>query len=210
MPRFCAKRGRALLPLVLSIAWAGCSRPGTSSESAPMGQQVPFRGAGESAAGTDPIGAPQPAIPTSSSSAPFRDNQNLPAGTMLTVRLKLPIASSRGAEPSNTFTAEVDDAVVIDGVTLIPRGAGVGGHFESPRFPKSRRGLIRLNLTSINVGGQDLPVETSILFARGETSKTGGANPNESNVITLEKGHRLTFRLAEPLDIGEQLAKSGS
>ena len=206
MPRFCAKL--ALLPLVLSICWGGCSRPGTSNESAQVGQQVPFRGAGETPVGTDPAGAPQGTLPTTSTSAPFRDPQKLPAGTLLTVRLKAPVVSLRDAEPINSFSAVVDDPVEIDGVTLIPRGAGVSGHFESPRFPKSRRGLIRLTLSSINVGGRDLPLETSVLFARGKAPQAS-SRPMNSNVVTLEQDHRLTFRLTESVDIGNQLAQSG-
>jgi len=208
MPRFCARRGRALLPLVLSVCWAGCSRPGAGNESAQVGQQVPFRGAGEAATGTEPAVFPQEPPSTSPSSAPFHDLETLPAGTLLSVRLKAPIVSLRGTESSNAFTAVLDDPVVLDGMTVLSRGGSVEGHFESTRPTKSRQELVRLTLSSINVGGRDVPVETSVLFARGKTSAMSASSPSHPTVVTLEKGRRLTFQLTEAVDLGNQLAKS--
>jgi len=101
-------RNGTILPLLLCLCWVGCSRPGSDQGTADAGQhQVPFREGGESQTAD--------LSPTSSTSVaengldqgggvPFRDPQSLPAGTLLTVRLKGPISSdSSGA--SRTFAA---------------------------------------------------------------------------------------------------------
>jgi hypothetical protein len=137
---------------------------------------------------------------------PFRDDDSLPAGTLLTVRLKSAVAAdSPGA--SGTFEAVMEDPVVIEGTALVPRGAGVEGRIESSRVSnlKQNRGYLRLTLDSIDVGGKDLPVQTSSLFVRGTTPDSSA----KVIVINLEKGRRLTFRLAEPVYVTGQQALTG-
>ncbi|HET6180223.1 MAG TPA: hypothetical protein VFE61_25100 [Candidatus Sulfotelmatobacter sp.] len=84
------------------------------------------------------------------------------------------------------------------------RGANVAGRVEAARVSKVKgnRAYLRLTLNSIDVAGKDLPVQTSSLFARG-TAPDGDVS---ARVITLEKGRRLTFRLAEPVFVANQEA----
>jgi hypothetical protein len=211
MTRLCSQRGRPLLLLLLSVCWVACARPGASDENAAqVGQQVPFRGGSEStSAGPSYASIPLPEAGSSPpNSVPFRDPQNLPAGTLLTVRLKSPIASD-GMESGNAFAAIVDEAVVLEGTTLVPRGATVVGRVESARSyqPKRSRGLVRLTLKSIDISGRDLAVQTSSLFARGKTAQADGLPGADPSVVRLEQGRRLTFRLTEPIFIA-QLAVS--
>lgn len=202
-------RGRTLLPVLLSVCWVGCSRPAGNSETgAQAGQTVPFRNQGATAApGSDSAGADPQISAKSSNALPFGEPQKLPAGTMLTVRLKEPI-SSDVIEAKGAFTAVVDDPVVMDGATLVPSGAKVQGHVESTSASagKPSRGFVRLTLSSIELGGAELPLQTSSLFARG----TGELHRPESNsgVVRLEQGRRLTFRLTEPVPVVGQIAKS--
>jgi hypothetical protein len=183
----------------------GCARPAAlqSGGSAPAGQkQVPFHD--EEGKPPDTRASDLPATQDNSASEnglPFHDPQNLPAGTLLTVRLKSPIsAGSQGAR--GTFEAVVDEPVVIEGNKLIPRGAVVAGRVESARTSnlKRNRGYLRLALDSIRVRGLNLPVQTSSLFVRGnagEIEPHASEDSGGSAVIHLEKGHRLTFRLTE-------------
>ncbi len=206
MSRFCGPCNRAILLVLPLLLLAGCSRPvGLHSDdnTAQASQrQVPFQNGGgaelSSNAGSEHGSA--------ESALPFRDDQNLPAGTMLTVRLKTPITTDKPGA-SDTFEAVVDEPLVIDGNILIPRGASVAGRVESARAFKAtrNRGYVRLILDSIDVAGRDLPVQTSSLFARGNLDDLGAAGGDTSvAVIHLEKGRRLTFRLAEPVYLANQ------
>lgn len=202
-------RGRMLLLVVLSLCWAGCTRPAGSNEpGAQAGQQVPFRGGTEAAATpSDSTLAVPEQTSGGSTPVPFRDPQSLPVGTLLTVRLKDPISSGL---LGGTFAAVVDDAVVVDGSTLVPSGVHVFGHVEStgPAPEKHNRGLVRLTLTSIDIGGLDLPLQTSSLFARGATGETAEQRSSHLSGVRLEPGRRLTFRLTESVPIAGQIAKS--
>ncbi len=125
---------------------------------------------------------------------PFQNAQNVPAGTLLMVRLKNPISAAKVGGP-NLFEASLDQPVVVEGNTLIPRGAAVTGHVESARLSKVKpgRGYVRLALQSVQVSGVDLPLHTASLFVR-QNSPEDASGPT----VHLEKGHRLAFRLMEP------------
>ncbi len=193
-----------------SLIEAGCSRPvGLHSDdsTAQSGQhQAPF----QDGSGTAPV---KPTLtPVEEHSAitenflPFRDDQNLPAGTLLTVRLKDPI-SAENPDATGTFEAVVDEPLIVEGNTLIPRGASVAGRVESARAFKAKRsrGYVRLVLDSIDIAGRDLPVQTSSLFARGSLDSPAGAPADGSaGVIHIEKGRRLTFRLTESVYLASQ------
>ena len=65
-------------------------------------------------------------------------------------------------------------------------------------------GYVRLTLNSIAIGGKNVPLETSSLFARAsareaaELSATPVGDTTDvarSGIIRLKKGRRLTFRL---------------
>jgi hypothetical protein len=168
--------------------------------------QVPFRnGASGTAAAED--------TSLQAASLPFHDSQNLPAGTLLTVRLKNPVSTDNLSTDSlstnnpftkspgagNTFEAIVDKPVVIEGNTLVPRGASVAGRVESARASavESSRGYVRLTLDAIAFEGRDLPIQTASLYARAQ-AEVNGHSEDPTRVVHLEKGRRLTFRLTEP------------
>jgi hypothetical protein len=183
-----------MVPLVL----AGCSRPELISEeriSQTETREAPFQD--QATQGTVDVAAStqlQPAQYGSTlpqSDASLQRFQNLPPGTLVTVRLKKPLyASSLSSEAS--FEALVVEPVVIRGYTLIPPGASVLGRVESARTStvKPNRGYVRLALQSVQVGNVRMPLETASLFAREAPL---GDDP--ISVIHLESGRRLTFRL---------------
>jgi len=204
------RRHRSLIwPMVLAVLCAllcsvGCSRPtGVPTAGTAQADQTPFHDHGSSPAGE--AAGESSATQTgrlSQNGLPFHDSQSLPAGTLLTVRLKAPLtAGDSVAEIS--FEAVVDEPVVIEGNTLIPRGAAVAGRIKSARVSnlKPSRGYVRLALESIHIGGLDVPLQTVSLFAR--------QTPQSDAVIRLEKGRRLTFRLTEPVYLTTQRAQAG-
>lgn len=208
-PRCLTMRLWMLLTVLLALLWAGaCARPNelrNSSNASPAGQtQVPFHDSDDQAGRPADSSAAQDNGP-SAANLPFHDPQNLPAGTLLTVRLNAPISSDNPAANA-TFEAVVDQPVVIDGNKLIPRGAGVSGRVESARTSnlKRNRGYVRLVLESIHLSGASLPVQTTSLFVRGSAAdaqiglKVPSGAPSATG-IRLEKGRLLTFRLTEPV-----------
>lgn len=133
---------------------------------------------------------------------PFQE-ENLPAGTLLTVSLKSTI--SAGYSSHNMFEAVVDEPVTIRGNTLIERGAIVSGRIQSARTSNVEpdRGYICLALDSIHIGGIDVPVQTADLYARQSQTSS-----KPSFILRLAKGRRLTFRLTEPAYFSSQRAQS--
>jgi hypothetical protein len=207
--------GLTVRTLLLALLWTlGCERPAEvqTADAAPTDQhQVPFHAAPTTSdAAQDTSQATQESPETG---LPFQESRNLPAGTLLTVRLKYPI-SAENSGVKETFEAVVDEPVVIEGNRLVPRGASVAGRVESAQSSSVRRnhGYVRLALDSIHLAGANLPVQTSSLFVKGNASarlapqgdkrEAQGAEirPSEPlpGVIRLEKGRRLTFRLTEP------------
>lgn len=198
-------RGRTILPVLLCLSWAGCSRPAGvhPSESDPQSSQhpAPFRD------GTVPVPHSEVSTAqedgTAGSGVPFHDSESLPVGTLLTVRLDNPINSDPPGAPG-TFVARVDDPIVVEGTTLVPRGASVAGRIESARSSSMNRnrGYLRLTLNEVDIAGRELPIRTSSLFARGNAGDPQGHKTPD--VISLEQGRRLTFRLTEPVSVVSQ------
>jgi hypothetical protein len=191
--------------LLLPLAWElGCSRPvGLSAPedaTTPDQHQVPFHeDSGDAHAAPD--GQRQDRGLKPEIDLPFRDAQSLPAGTLLTVRLKTSVCADN-AKGRDTFEAIVDEPVTIEGNTLVPRGASVAGRVESGSGAAGNaatkgNGYVRLTLESIDLAGtgNEQGLQTSSLFARGRPPATHNGSPG---LITLEKGRRLTFRLTEP------------
>jgi hypothetical protein len=198
MGEFRKTRGLTGLALSVLVLTCACSRTirvpdeGTSQES-----QTPFQAVGASPGDSQVVGHdvhPQPG------DLPFHNAQSVPAGTLLTVRLKDPLIAGN-AKDNDSFQAMVDEAVVIEGNTMLPRGASVIGKVESARISKMKpeRGSVRLALESVHMGGVDVPVQTASLFAR-----QGPAADISPSTVRLEKGRRLTFRLTEPVLLAPQ------
>ena len=189
--------GIAASALILLLG-IGCSRP----------VAVPSDAAFQASTGKPASAEPSdPSFAHAASSAvnklPFREQENLPAGTLISVRLSRPIPIA-GSTENSSFEAVVVDPVVVEGATLIPQGTAVTGRVESARTSqlKPNRGYVRLALASVHAGGIDVPVQTASLFARQSPS---GDQPS---MIGLEKGRRLTFSLSEPVYIANSRAKT--
>ena len=179
-------------------------QPGSGAAQADQ-PQVPFHEGGGKLSASSASSATQE-NGLSETNLPFREPQNLPAGTLLTVRLTNPI-SAENPDANGVFEAVVDEPIVIEGNKLVPLGTIVSGRVESARASNLERksGYIRLTLDSINLAGSKLPVQTSSLFVRGNAGQPatslGQVPPGQPSaaVIRLEKGRRLVFRLTEPV-----------
>ena len=212
MSRYRRLRRLTICPaLLVLLGTVSCSRPvGLESEGAAAHadqQQVPFHdGTGSAAASSSEVATSadngqNPSEP----GLPFHDAQNLPAGTLITVRLQNSISSEN--RDNSSFEAVVDEPIEVDGKRLVPRGTKVSGQIESARASNVSRehGYLRLVLRSMDLAGMKLPIQTSSLFVRGNAGmaqvRQTKAPPedNSAAVIRIEKDRRLVFRLTDPV-----------
>lgn len=137
----------------------------------------------------------------------------IPAGTALTVSLEHSL-SSASAHNDESFTAVLDDPIVIDGQTVVPGGTLVTGRILDVKNAMSprERGYLRIALTSLKVGDKQLAIATSSLFAKGGSheERTAKMSPVSdpaapetatSKEMVFAPGRRLTFRLTQNVDL---------
>jgi hypothetical protein len=119
--------------------------------------------------------SPEPVAPP-----PERWTGELPAGTNIVVRL-IDGVDSEVNRVGQTFAASVDEPVMINGQTVIPRGADVVVKLvdskESGKF--TGRSELTLNLVSVKVDGRPVDINTQTVSressSRGErTAKVAG------------------------------------
>ncbi len=99
--------------------------------------------------------AAQPATP------PAPVSLTVPAGTSLAIRLNRTI-NVKHEVVGNRFTGEVAEAVVRDGVTVIPRGTRVSGRVDAAhrRGHFKGRSILELRLTAMTLNGSEYPLDT--------------------------------------------------
>jgi hypothetical protein len=188
----------AVILLTFSI-FSACGRPPADSASNSDSQKLPF----DRQPSSTGISPSQSLIPYAT---------KLPEGTPIPIRLKSAL-SSASSHAGDTFGATLDEPIVIDGQTLLARGisatgrvleakpaaSSVEGSLEGPLEP----GYLRIVLVSLNVGGKQIMIETSSIFAKGGPREerfqaTGGASQKD---IVFGIDRRLNFRLAQTADL---------
>ena len=146
----------------------GCNNSGTPASSAsptPSPNAAASPAAGESAPATSGQAAnTQPAQPE-------RQPITIPAGTRITVRLGETL-SSKSSTAGQSFAATVAQPVVVDGNTVIARGAAARGTVVDAKALGHFKGgaLLEVRLDSVTIEGRERPVETSMV-ARTEQGK---------------------------------------
>ena len=188
--------------LALSLICA-CGRPPSESSSNSDSQKLPFDRQPRSTG----ISPSQSLIPSAT---------KLPEGTPIPIRLQSAL-SSASSHAGDSFSATVDEPVVIDGQTLIDRGTPATGRvLEAKPFANSpgrslAPGYLRIVLVSLNVGGRPVMIETSSIFAKGgsreernpSTGTASGASRKDGKDRDIVFGvdRRLNFRLAQTVDL---------
>jgi hypothetical protein len=193
---------RVIIVLLLSLLSACSHPPADNASNSADSQKLPFDREPRSTG----ISPSQSLIPSTT---------KLPEGTPIPIRLQNPL-SSASSHAGDTFSATIDEPVVIDGQTLLARGTPATGRVLEAKPSASSRGsllepgYLRIVLVSVNIGGRPVVIETSSIFAkggsRGERIPAAGAaagagreDINKDIVFGIDR--RLNFRLAQTVDL---------
>lgn len=142
-----------------------------STESSPASHAANAFGAAPASAGGS----------NSSSGSGAGSSETLPAGTMLVVRMIDSVDSSVN-KVGDTFTASLEQPLVVDNTVVARKGADIYGHLIQAQQAGHFEGKseLRLALTGIKIGNQVVPIATGAYDvagkSRGENSaeKIGG------------------------------------
>ena len=96
----------------------------------------------------------------------------LPAGTPIVVRLRKPLSSAK-VHPNETFTAVLEESVIIHDHVVAEQGATVTGRIVEAKSIRQTRtpGYMRLTLSSISIDGKPVRIRTSSSFFKGISPK---------------------------------------
>jgi hypothetical protein len=129
----------------------------------------------------------------------------IPAGSTIVVTLVGPLSTHE--RPGRTFETKLAADLKAGGKTVAPAGTIIFGVVEKSRNAMGVRSTsepLTLNLKSIAINGQRVPIKTTGAVSPETLSgftarhKTSGVTAGKS---ILERGTKLEFRLAEPLQL---------
>jgi hypothetical protein len=105
--------------------------------------------------------------------APVPNRVTIPAGTLISVRLGEALSSKRN-EVGDTFSATLDQPLVIDGFVIAERGAHAEGRVAEVEEAGRVKGLARLGIELTKVhssDGQTIAIRTAVFGKTGPESK---------------------------------------
>ena len=153
-------------------------------------------------------GAGQPAAPAAAAPEPLI----VAAGTRLTVKLTDDLGSAT-SQTGQSFSATLDNDVVVDGQTAIAAGANVSGLvvMARPYGKYAGEAMLTLKLTSVNINNVDQNIVTTPrsfgkpIKAKGKVKKFLGGlvkrAAGDEKQVTLAADSTYTFTLKKPLTI---------
>jgi hypothetical protein len=198
---------REVIVLLMLGLLCACGRPPADSASnAADSQKFPFDREPRSTG----ISPSQSLIPSTT---------KLPEGTPIPIHLQKAL-SSASSHAGDTFSATIDEPVVIDGQTVVARGTPATGRVLEAKPSASSRGsslepgYLRIVLESVIIAGRPVMIETSSIFAKGgsreERTPAAGAasgvgredkSKDKDKDIVFSIDRRLNFRLAQTVDL---------
>jgi hypothetical protein len=130
-------------------------------------------------------------------------DHQVPAGTMLFIELRTPLASDT-SQPQDQVRGVLKSAITIDGLELVPAGSAVLGlvtDAEAALRKTDRAKLaLRFNVLEHPQTGSRVPIRTEIRpFAVDAGKKKKGADgPAAFNQVRLDAGADVSVSLREP------------
>lgn len=134
------------------------------------GSDAPIQPNGQSSSSNYPPPAPAQSYPPRDQGSNY--GVEIPAGTQLTVRM-IDSVDSDVSRMGDTFRASIDEPVIVNGQTIISRGADVTARLVDDQKSGKIQGrtTLKLVLTSVTVNGR--PVEISTQDVIKESSSRG-------------------------------------
>lgn len=162
-------RALVLASIFLLLTLTACSsKPADTAANSANNIAAPSNssaGGGMSSAPAPATQSPAPVASTASPAAPPEPQSVVvPAGTILTIRLGESVGS-KISTPGQPFSGTLSSPVVVDGNTIIPARAAVGGTVVDAKPLGRFKGgaVLELRLTSITVNGTERKIETSAI-----------------------------------------------
>lgn len=166
--------------LVLAM---GCNKPSQVQSNQSQNSAQPTDNSQASSNASQPAdnsqagnSAPAPADNSQPAPPPAPTTVTIPSGKTLTVRLADEVGS-KISQPGQTFGGTLARSVTVDGQEAIPAGARVEGVVVDAKSMGHFAGgaLLQLKLQSIQVNGQQLPIQTSTFTQtlKGKGKRTG-------------------------------------
>jgi hypothetical protein len=157
----------ALLALCLVLGCSGKQNtPASSTENPNAAGGAPGGNAAGGSASSKPA-----------ASKPVKETITIPAGTVLTVRLG-EMLSSKSSSAGQGFSATVAEPVVVDGKTVIEKGAAARGSVVDAKAMGHFKGgaLLEVRLTSVTIDGKDTSVDTGMVArsVKGKGKRSAG------------------------------------
>jgi hypothetical protein len=161
--------------------YADASAPQVSNQEEPSGSSEPANSASKIAESSPAPSTQQAQQPSSPPPPPQPVHVTIPSGTVVTVRMIDPI-SSQTAQAGQVFAASVFSPIVVGNRVVVPQGADAKVRVVQVRSAGHYQGQseLKLELVSVNVNGEDLPVQSGYYdklgASRGKNSaeKIGG------------------------------------
>jgi hypothetical protein len=170
-----SRMARLTLGLYLSLALVACTSKPTETSSTDSNQSASGGGAMGGGA-TNMNNSANKSTMAEPAAPPVPSSMTIPAGTVLTVRLGDAVGS-KISQSGQSFSATLANAVQVDGNTAIPAGANATGVVvDAKPLGRFKGGAsLQLKLTSINIQGSDVAVETSsvVRTEKGKGKRTG-------------------------------------
>jgi hypothetical protein len=123
----------------------------------------------------------------------------LPKGTAISAAARQTLATDKN-KVGDTFAASLTEPILVDGKTVLPKGAQV-----TCRIVKVKKHELKVTLASVVIHGKSYPLDTNSITGPKSQPKTDAktADKAKSNkgATLLAAKNRLTFKLAKPVTI---------
>lgn len=156
---------KAIRMLYVVVLFALCFVLGCSSNPATPASSTesPNAANGGSAASASPNGS-KAGDTKAVASKPVKQSITIPQGTQITVRLGETL-SSKSSSAGEGFSASVAEPIVIDGRTVIEKGAAAHGTVVDAKGMGHFKGgaLLEVRLSSVSINGRETSVDTGMV-----------------------------------------------
>ena len=147
------------------------------------------------AAAAKPAVAVQPAV----AKVPEPILITVPKGTEISAATKQTLATDKN-KVGDTFSASLTAPILVEGKTVIPKGAQV-----ICRIVKVKKNELKVTLASVVIHGKTYPLDTNSIAGpksqvKNDAKDTNKAKANKDATLLAAKS-QLTFKLAKPVTI---------